>query len=96
MKDTEQKYYALRLSVAICTESLLAEGYKLGLLPKNSLIDGKHYYGYGRQTNTAIWRLNKHSFEYSIQHSWGQQSIFVKHPEDDDGCELFVPFREVI
>lgn len=69
----------------------LAEAINQGMIPKNKLVDNATYRGYCRNANLAVWRAESECFEYT-RHKFGSSiTEKVKHPEDDDGFDVFVP-----
>lgn len=65
------------------------------MIPKSELRDGAYYVGAHRCSKLALWDLRRNEFIY-LGYSmglYGQDT--AKHPEDDDGFALFVPFRQV-
>lgn len=65
-----------------------------GAIPKSELIEGAIYLGRCRNAKEALW--NGSEFVY-IRHKWA--SIFrerIKHFEDDDGCDVFIPIKKLI
>lgn len=59
---------------------------------KSDLIDGEYYYGDCRNAKCARWSQADQEFTYMRTKF---DSVFpetIKHPEDDDGFDLFVPY----
>lgn len=68
---------------------------KAGAIPKKDLIDGKTYYGKCRNADQAIWHADKNVFVYK-RHKFGDTfSEEIKHFEDDNGYDLFVPIKQL-
>lgn len=65
------------------------------MIPKSELRDGAYYVGAHRCTKVAVWHESRDAFVY-LEYSMGSYGASEsKHPEDDDGWALFVPFREI-
>jgi len=66
------------------------------ILQKKDLVDGKYYAGRCRNAECAQWSAKENCFWYMrLKFS----EIFpesIRHPEDDDGFDLFRPIKEVI
>lgn len=59
---------------------------------KSDLVDGEYYYGHCRNAKCAKWSQAEQEFTY-IRTKFGDRfPETIKHPEDDDGFDLFVPF----
>ena len=72
------------------TTEELQKWYDFGLIKKADLIDGKEYKGQCRNANSAIWHADKQCFTYireKFGHSFPED---IKHPEDDDGFDIFI------
>ena len=77
----------------VMKEIVVPEFIRLGAISRKDLIVGKRYKGYCRNTDEATW--NGTEFVY-VRHKFG--SMFeenVKHFEDDDGYDVFVPYRVI-
>ena len=62
------------------------------LIPKVELIDGQWYAGDCRNASKARWDSKRNVFVY-IRHKFGHSfDETIRHPEDDDGYDLFLPF----
>lgn len=61
----------------------------LGMIRKECLKVGASYKGYCRNSNVAKW--NGESFEYDRSKFGSVYTDTVKHPQDDDGFDVFVP-----
>lgn len=66
---------------------------KWGAIPKSKLIVGKTYKGYCRNASEAIWLGDK--FEYDRYKFGMTYKETINHFEDDNGCDLFVPYKEL-
>uniref|UniRef100_UPI004049BFDF hypothetical protein n=1 Tax=Fulvivirga sp. TaxID=1931237 RepID=UPI004049BFDF len=70
--------------------------YDMGMLCKSELIDQQYYLGSCRNAMVAKWEAKENFFMYMrIKFS----NIFpegIRHPEDDNGYDLFLPFNLVI
>lgn len=74
--------------------SILPELYEMGLIPKKNLIDGKVYIGHCRNAYEATWNADQQEFIYK-RHKFGTiYNESIKHPEDDNGFDIFVPVME--
>lgn len=66
---------------------------ELGAIPKSQLKDGYYYYGNCRNATIAKWREKDSVFVY-IRYKFGYSfPETIRHFEDDDGYDLFVPIR---
>lgn len=75
------------------TAKVMAEAYKLGMIKKEDLINGKKYFGTCRNASEAIWNSEKQRFTY-IRTKFGSSfEEDINHPEDDNGFDLFVPIK---
>ena len=66
---------------------------RMGAIPKEKLERGKIYKGYCRNSDRAIWLGDK--FEYNrfkFGHSFKEK---INHFEDDNGYDLFVPYKKL-
>jgi len=79
-------------STKAIAKELFAEGYNLGLIPKKDLIIGSLYGGYCRNTSSAVW--NGTAFEF-YRWKFGFMPDDIKHIEDDDGYDVFLPFERL-
>lgn len=65
------------------------------MVAKKDLVDGGWYRGHHRCQGIAKWAAKEDAFLY-VEFSMGCYGIaFAKHPEDDDGYALFIPFERV-
>jgi hypothetical protein len=76
------------------TENDLMEAYAMGMLKKADLVDGKYYAGNCRHASVAQWNENQGCFYYMREKFGALLCESIKHPEDDDGYDLFTPFEE--
>ena len=68
---------------------------KIGAIPKSKLEDGSYYIGVCRNSRVAIWDSKEERFYY-LRRKFGK--IFsepICHPEDDDGYDLFIPYKKI-
>lgn len=66
---------------------------RCGAIPKDKLMPGHNYLGTCRNASTAVW--NGTCFTYK-RTKWGSTyDEDINHFQDDDGFDLFVPFKEV-
>lgn len=59
---------------------------------KSDLVDGEYYFGSCRNSNCARWDAEKQEFTYMRTKFGTRFPETIKHPEDDDGFDLFVPY----
>lgn len=73
--------------------SLYKELYSKGVIPKKNLQKNRYYLGKCRNSNVALW--NGFEFIY-MRTKFGHVSIdTIKHLEDDNGYDLFIPIEEI-
>lgn len=77
------------------TKEWFDKAYAAGMIPKSQLKDGATYIGSCRNALTAIWDENRQVFWYTREKLNNYFSEWIKHPEDDDGNDLFIPVAEV-
>ena len=66
---------------------------RMGAIPKSELKIGSKYKGYCRNAHEAVWSGNK--FEYQ-RYKFGETFLEkINHFEEDNGCDLFVPYEEL-
>jgi hypothetical protein len=58
---------------------------------KTDLVDGEYYYGRCRNSHCARWNAETQEFVYMRTKFGSRFAETIKHPEDDDGFDLFVP-----
>ena len=93
-KELENKYNLPPLPNPITPEYLI-EAEKCGLILKKNLVDGEYYYGHCRNARVARWNTKTQEFTY-IRTKFGSKfPETIKHPEDDDGFDLFKPVSVV-
>jgi hypothetical protein len=69
------------------------ELYEKGIVRKSNLKKNHYYYGDCRNANVALW--NGFEFVYN-RYKFGSYFIeTIKHIEDDNGFDLFVPLKEI-
>lgn len=63
------------------------------MIPKRELIDGAWYVGSCRNASEAQWDEKQEKFVYRRYKfvDWFIEEI--NHPEDDDGCDCFIPYK---
>lgn len=66
-----------------------------GLVRKQDLKDGAYYYGTCRNARVARWDVKKNQFTYMRTKFGSSFPEDIRHPEDDDGFDLFLPVEEV-
>jgi hypothetical protein len=78
---------------SVKNEVVIPEFIRLGAIQKKNLIAGKRYKGYCRNADAAVW--NGMEFVY-VRHKFGCTfDEKIKHFEDDDGYDVFVPYRVI-
>ncbi len=73
----------------------LEVAYARGMLHKTDLEDGAYYRGYCRNATVAMWSGARNCFIYMRQKFDLSYPEKIRHPEDDDGFDLFVPLEKV-
>ena len=65
------------------------------MIPKSDLVHGEYYWGTCRNASTARWDATKNQFTY-WRHKFNDMFLeTIRHPEDDDGFDLFKPTERV-
>lgn len=64
---------------------------KRGMLRKSDLVDGAYYYGRCRNADVAKWDATTQEFTYQRTKFGKTFPETIKHPEDDNGFDLFIP-----
>jgi len=73
----------------------LVEAYlQAGAIAKEDLIDGAWYTGQSRSTNIAQW-FRHGGFHFPRYKFSGKYVDNINHFQDDDGYDVFVPFKLV-
>jgi hypothetical protein len=63
-------------------------------LPKSALRHGAYYRGECRNASVARWNAERGQF-YHWRNKWGLTFVeTIKHPEDDEVYDVFLPFEE--
>lgn len=58
---------------------------------KKDLVDGGYYIGHCRNATIARWNKELNLFFY-VREKFGDSFVeSIRHPEDEDGCDLFWP-----
>lgn len=65
-----------------------------GAIPKKDLVSGEWYIGQSRSTNIAQW-FPHGGFHFPRYKMDGKYVDNIPHFEDDDGYDLFIPFKLV-
>ena len=65
-------------------------------LPKFELKDGFYYAGECRNASVAVWDAQNHCFWYMRTKFRDTFFESIRHPEDDDGHDLFYPVVEAL
>jgi hypothetical protein len=64
-------------------------------LKKSELEHGEYYYGTCRNSDTARWNSKDEKFYYRRQ-KFGTSFIDdIRHPEDDDVFDVFIPLHKI-
>lgn len=75
-------------------QRLIKEYIEAGAITKEDLVPGGWYVGQSRSANVAQW-FPRSGFEF-IRHKFSGSYIDnIPHFEDDDGNDLFIPFKLV-
>lgn len=73
----------------------LSTAYARGMLRKKDLEDGAYYRGQARRTTVAMWSAKEDCFLYMRQKFSVRIVSRIRHPENDEGFDLFVPFEKI-
>lgn len=73
----------------------IEEYLKAGAIAKEDLISGGWYIGQSRSTNIAQWFSNPGRFYFIRYKMDGKYVDDIHHFQDDDGYDLFIPFKLV-
>lgn len=66
---------------------------RMGAIPKSELKVGCQYKGYCRNASTAIWLGDKFEYQrYKFGETFPEK---INHFEDDNGYDLFVPYKKL-
>ena len=83
----------LDYNITLCAFDLGVDKKYVRPISKNELVIDKEYAGNCRNSDKAIWKGDH--FEYQ-RHKFGHCYIDkIKHYEDDDGYDVFVPVEVV-
>ena len=64
------------------------------MIAKKDLINNQDYIGACRNAFVAKWIKEKEMFCY-IRTKFGSTFLeWIRHPEDDDGFDLFIPYKK--
>lgn len=66
----------------------------MGLIPKKDLEDGASYRGWCRNATLATWDKAREVFVYKRTKFTATFEEDIKHPEDDEGFDVFVPIAK--
>lgn len=73
----------------------LQAAYEAGMIAKKDLKDGTQYAGSCRNAYVAKWDARKQEFNY-LRTKFGETfAESIKHPEDDNRFDLFIPMVEI-
>jgi hypothetical protein len=67
--------------------------YRMGVIRKEDLIDGKIYIGLCRNATTARWCVDKNAFSYLRYKFYNRYVEEINHISDDDGYDVFLPTK---
>ena len=74
----------------------LETAYERGMIPKAKLEHLHVYGGCCRNADWAVWNAETQRFTY-LRDKWGLLfTETIRHPEDDNGFDIFVPTIEVV
>jgi Rad3-related DNA helicase len=65
------------------------------VIPKSELKDGVYYLGSCRNSDVAVWDETHQLFWYMRTKFGDTFHENIRHPEDDDGFDLFIPVTVV-
>jgi len=78
------------------TAEIIKQYHDAGVISKSELIDGSFYWGLCRNAPMARWDSQKQVFWY-IRDKWHDTyAECINTIEDDNGYDLFLPFKKVI
>jgi hypothetical protein len=66
---------------------------KKEFIPKKDLVHGEYYYGDCRNSDTARWNADMNRFFYNRTKFTMKFVEDINHPEDDNGFDLFYPYK---
>lgn len=66
---------------------------RMGAIPKENLEIGKTYEGYCRHATKAVWLGTQFEYDrYKFGYTFKEK---INHFEDDNGYDLFVPYKQL-
>jgi hypothetical protein len=68
---------------------------RIMMIKKSDLEGWAYYAGYCRNSRVAMWEPKKEHFIYLRTKFGDTFSETIKHPEDDDGYDLFKPYKKL-
>lgn len=77
------------------TKQWFDKAYAAGMIPKSQLKDGATYIGACRNAVAAIWDEKQQVFWYTRKKFSSHFCEWIKHPEDDNGNDLFIPVAKI-
>lgn len=92
-ENTAQKIYEI---LHIIDSSSLSQAFDLGLIPINKLKDNQYYLGTCKNASVAKWDEKNKKFFYMLWKFGHGFPESVYHPENDKGCDVFIPICETI
>lgn len=97
-KELNTPLNQLEIDIPLCSKEdyeniVIPALLRCGAIPKEKLELGCEYEGHCRNSDTAIWRGEY--FEY-VRYKFGDTYIEkINHFEDDDGYDVFVPYKKL-
>jgi len=77
------------------TKEELEKAYSEGMIKKSNLVNEAHYLGTCRNSYVAKW-ISKDNCFYYMRTKFGDTFIeSIKHPEDDDRFDFFIPMEKI-
>lgn len=73
----------------------LEAAHQAGMVAKKDLIDDAWYYGICRNASIARWNAEENKFYYLRTKFGTTQAESIRHPEDDNGYDLFIPIKQL-
>lgn len=77
------------------TPEVMKELISKGMIPKSELEDQAYYIGDCRNAIVSRWDAKAHKFTYMRSKFDNTFPENINHPEDDNGFDLFTPFKKV-
>lgn len=89
MMTAEEIYHQILTKPMTPEKIALAESH--GMIAKRDLVGNVAYTGTCRNSETAIWDADRQKFSYIRSKFGSSYPEEIEHPEDDQGCDIFVP-----